>query len=44
MVANHGVTINQVDKAPFIAAAERAYEELDFKDARDRLWSEIGKR
>ena len=44
MVANHGVTINEVNKAPFIAAAERAYDELNFREARDRLWREIGKR
>jgi TRAP-type C4-dicarboxylate transport system substrate-binding protein len=43
MVAS-GMTINTVDKAPFRAAAERAYEELNFKTARDRLWAEIGKR
>jgi TRAP-type C4-dicarboxylate transport system substrate-binding protein len=43
MVAS-GMTINTVDKAPFRAAAERAYEELNFKNARDRLWAEIGKR
>jgi TRAP-type C4-dicarboxylate transport system substrate-binding protein len=44
MAANNGVTINQVNKAPFRAAAEKAYEELDFKAARDKLWAEIGKR
>jgi TRAP-type C4-dicarboxylate transport system substrate-binding protein len=43
MVAN-GMQINQIDKAPFIAAANRAYEELDFKDTRDKLWTEIGKK
>jgi TRAP-type C4-dicarboxylate transport system substrate-binding protein len=43
MVAN-GMQINQIDKAPFIAAADRAYEELGFKETRDKLWAEIGKR
>jgi TRAP-type C4-dicarboxylate transport system substrate-binding protein len=43
MVAN-GMQINQVNKAPFIAGAERAYEELDFKNLRDQLWRDIGKR
>ena len=44
MVANNGVKINTVDKAPFVAAAEKSYEELGFKAARDKLWSEIGKK
>ena len=44
MVANNGVTVNQVDKAPFIQAAEKAYDELGFKEARDKLWAEIGKK
>ena len=43
MVAQ-GLTINTVDKAPFVTAAERAYDELNFRAARDRLWAEIGKR
>jgi TRAP-type C4-dicarboxylate transport system substrate-binding protein len=43
MVAN-GMQINQIDKAPFIAAVEKAYEELDFKDTRDKLWADIGKK
>jgi TRAP-type C4-dicarboxylate transport system substrate-binding protein len=43
MVAN-GMQINQVDKAPFITAAEKAYEELGFKALRDKIWSEIGKK
>ena len=43
MVAN-GLQVNQVNKAPFIAAAERAYEELEFKALRDKIWAEIGKR
>jgi TRAP-type C4-dicarboxylate transport system substrate-binding protein len=43
-MAANGMQINEIDKAPFIAAANRAYEELDFKDTRDKLWAEIGKR
>ena len=43
MVAYHGVTINEVDRAPFIAASEQAYNELGFREARDRLWREIGR-
>jgi TRAP-type C4-dicarboxylate transport system substrate-binding protein len=43
MVAN-GMQINQIDKTPFIAAADRAYEELDFTETRDKLWAEIGKK
>jgi TRAP-type C4-dicarboxylate transport system substrate-binding protein len=43
MVAN-GMRINQIDKAPFVASANKAYEELDFKDTRDKLWAEIGKK
>jgi TRAP-type C4-dicarboxylate transport system substrate-binding protein len=43
MVAN-GMIINQVNKAPFITAAEKAYEELEFKALRDKIWAEIGKR
>lgn len=43
MVEN-GMTINRVNKAPFIAAAEKAYEELNFKPLRDKIWSEIGKK
>jgi TRAP-type C4-dicarboxylate transport system substrate-binding protein len=43
MVAN-GMQINQIDKTPFVEAADRAYEELGFKETRDKLWAEIGKR
>ena len=39
----NGMQINEVDKAPFIAAAEKAYEELNFKELRDTIWSEMGK-
>jgi TRAP-type C4-dicarboxylate transport system substrate-binding protein len=39
-----GMQINQINKAPFIAAADRAYEELDFKNTRDKLWADIGKK
>lgn len=42
MVEN-GLTINDVDKTPFIEAAQKAYEELGFADLRDQIWSEIGK-
>ena len=42
MEAN-GMQINQVDKAPFIDAAGKAYEELGFKELRDKIWSEMGK-
>jgi TRAP-type C4-dicarboxylate transport system substrate-binding protein len=44
LMVSNGLTINQVDKAPFIAAAEKAYEELDFKPLRDKIWAEIGKK
>jgi TRAP-type C4-dicarboxylate transport system substrate-binding protein len=43
-MAANGMQINQVDKEPFVAAADRAYEELGFKETRDKLWAEIGKR
>jgi TRAP-type C4-dicarboxylate transport system substrate-binding protein len=43
-MVDNGMQINQIDKTPFIAAADRAYEELGFKDTRNRLWAEIGKR
>lgn len=43
MVSN-GMQIQQVDKAPFIEAAEKAYEKLGFKALRDKIWSEIGKK
>jgi TRAP-type C4-dicarboxylate transport system substrate-binding protein len=43
-MVDNGMQINQIDKTPFIAASERAYEELGFKDTRDKLWAEIGKR
>jgi len=43
MVAD-GMVINNVNKAPFVAAAESAYRELGFLEARDRMWREIGKR
>jgi TRAP-type C4-dicarboxylate transport system substrate-binding protein len=42
-MAERGLQINEIDKTPFILAAERAYEELGFRDMRDRLWAEIGK-
>jgi len=38
-----GMQINDVDKAPFIAAVERAYSEMGLLEIRDRIWSEIGK-
>jgi TRAP-type C4-dicarboxylate transport system substrate-binding protein len=43
-MAANGMQINQIDKTPFVAAADRAYEELGFKDTKDKLWAEIGKR
>jgi TRAP-type C4-dicarboxylate transport system substrate-binding protein len=43
LMVENGMTINQVDKAPFVAAAEKAYEELGFKPLRDKIWTEIGK-
>ena len=43
-MATQGMQINSVNKAPFIAAAERAYDELEFGEIRDKIWSEIGKR
>jgi tripartite ATP-independent transporter DctP family solute receptor len=42
-MAANGMQINQVNKAPFVAASEKAYEELGFKDLRNKIWSEIGK-
>jgi TRAP-type C4-dicarboxylate transport system substrate-binding protein len=44
LMVTNGMTINQVNKAPFKTAAERAYEELGFKQLRDKIWAEIGKR
>jgi TRAP-type C4-dicarboxylate transport system substrate-binding protein len=43
-MVSKGMQINSVDKAPFIAAAEKSYEELEFKATRDKIWSEIGKK
>jgi TRAP-type C4-dicarboxylate transport system substrate-binding protein len=43
-MVDNGMQINQIDKAPFIAAVEKAYEELEFKDTRDKLWTDIGKK
>ena len=42
-MAANGMQINQVNKAPFVAASEKAYEELSFKELRNKIWSEIGK-
>jgi TRAP-type C4-dicarboxylate transport system substrate-binding protein len=42
MVAN-GMEIITVDRAPFISAAERAYEELGFLALRNQIWAEIGR-
>jgi TRAP-type C4-dicarboxylate transport system substrate-binding protein len=39
-----GMQIHNVNKAPFVAAAERAYEELGFLALRNQIWSEIGRR
>jgi len=44
LMVENGMTINQVNKAPFVAAAEKAYEELGFKPLRDKIWAEIGKK
>jgi len=44
LMVENGMTINNVDKAPFVAAAERAYDELGFKPLRDKIWTEIGKK
>jgi TRAP-type C4-dicarboxylate transport system substrate-binding protein len=44
LMVENGMTINQVNKAPFIAAAEIAYEELGFRPLRDKIWAEIGKK
>jgi TRAP-type C4-dicarboxylate transport system substrate-binding protein len=43
-MVDNGMQINLIDKAPFVEAADRAYEELGFKRTRDKLWAEIGKR
>jgi len=43
-MVGHGMHINNVNKAPFIDAAQRAYDELEFRELRDQIWSEIGKR
>jgi TRAP-type C4-dicarboxylate transport system substrate-binding protein len=43
-MVDNGMQINLIDKAPFVEAADRAYEELGFKDTRDKFWAEIGKR
>jgi hypothetical protein len=34
----------EMDKTPFITAAEKSYEELEFKILWDKIWSEIGKK
>jgi TRAP-type C4-dicarboxylate transport system substrate-binding protein len=44
LMVDNGMTINQINKAPFKAAAEKAYDELGFKPLRDKIWAEIGKR
>jgi len=44
LMVEKGITINQVNKAPFVAAAEKAYDELGFKPLRDQIWAEIGKK
>jgi TRAP-type C4-dicarboxylate transport system substrate-binding protein len=44
LMVSNGMTVNRVNKAPFVAAAEKAYEELGFKPLRDKIWAEIGKR
>ena len=43
-MADNGIAISDVDKAPFIAAAEKAYTELGYAALRDQIWSEIGKK
>jgi TRAP-type C4-dicarboxylate transport system substrate-binding protein len=43
-MVDNGMVINQIDKAPFITAAEKSYEELGFKALRDKIWAEIGKK
>jgi len=43
-MVDKGMTIVEVDKAAFRAAAEKAYEELGFKELRDKLWTETGKK
>ena len=45
LMVEKGMTINaDVDKAAFKKAAEAAYEELGFKDLRDKIWRETGKQ
>jgi TRAP-type C4-dicarboxylate transport system substrate-binding protein len=44
LMVKEGMTINHVDKTPFIAASEKAYEELGFRPLRDKIWAEIGKK
>jgi hypothetical protein len=34
----------QSDKAAFKQAAEAAYDELGFRELRDKIWLEIGKK
>ena len=43
MVAS-GMQIFEVDKTPFITAAEMAYEKLGFLALRNQIWAEIGKK
>jgi TRAP-type C4-dicarboxylate transport system substrate-binding protein len=43
-MVDNGMQINLIDKTPFVTAADRAYDELGFKETRDKLWAEIGKR
>jgi TRAP-type C4-dicarboxylate transport system substrate-binding protein len=44
LMVDNGMTVNQVNKVPFIAASEKAYEELGFRPLRDKIWAEIGKK
>ena len=43
LMVEKGLTINEVDKAPFIEAAQAAYDKLGYTELRDQIWSEIGK-
>ncbi len=43
MAEKHGMTIHEVDPAPFIAAVQPVYEELGYTQLRDQILAELNK-
>ena len=43
MAEKHGMTIHEVDPAPFIAAVQPVYEELGYSQLRDQILAELKK-